>query len=192
MPRRIALVLAGAAAAAVLTSAQVMRVDGFRGTVVNVRQEAGRTLTVDLIRWSTDEERDKLTAAVDGTGDTTLLDALKAMPTVGYIWTGESVGYQVRYAHRLSLADGGERVILATDRRLGSYQITPWQPDGAAPDVDYPFTLIEMRLQRNGVGEGKMSLTTKVAADAEAKTIALESYAAAPVLLKDVRHTPAT
>lgn len=192
MQRRIALVLAGAAAAAVLTSAQVMRVDGFRGTVVNVRQEAGRTLTVDLIRWSTDEERDTLTAAVDGTGDTTLLDALKAMPTVGYIWTGESVGYQVRYAHRLSLADGGERVILATDRRLGSYQITPWQPDGAAGDVDYPFTLIEMRLQRNGVGEGKMSLTTKVAADVEAKTIALEGYAAAPVLLKDVRHTPAT
>ena len=38
-----------------------------------------------------------------------------------------------------------------------------------------------------GSGEGKTSLTTGVVVDATAGTLALESYAAAPVLLKVTR-----
>src|SRR5215470_18080915 len=45
--------------------------------------------------------------------------AIGKAPTVGYIWTNETVGYSVKYAQRLALPDGTERIILATDRRLG-------------------------------------------------------------------------
>ena len=38
-----------------------------------------------------------------------------------------------------------------------------------------------------GMGEGKTSLTTKVAIDADAKTLALEGYAAAPAWLEVTR-----
>ena len=38
------------------------------------------------------------------------------------------------------------------------------------------------------MGEGKVSLATKVTVDQEAKTIALQNYSAAPVLLKGVKR----
>lgn len=188
MTGMMALALAGFVAATVFTAAQVVRIDGFRGTIVNIKDEAGKTLTVDLIRWSTDAERDKVTAAVSK-GDAALLDVLKGMPTLGYVWTGESVGYQIRYAFKMPLPDGAERVILATDRPLGAYLITPWQPAPPATATSYPFTVIEMRIAKSGTGEAKMSITAKVAADATAKTIALDDYATAPVVLKNVRRS---
>ena len=47
--------------------------------------------------------------------------------------------------------------------------------------------MIELRLNAKHEGEGKASVTGKVAVDSAANTIALESYAALPVTLKDVK-----
>jgi hypothetical protein len=44
-----------------------------------------------------------------------------------------------------------------------------------------------MELDAKGRGEAKTSLTTKVLADAAAKTLALDGYAAAPTLLRVTR-----
>ena len=57
-------------------------------------------------------------------------------------------------------------------------------PDAAA---DAEFTVIEMRIDGKGAGEGKTSLTPPVVVDAAANTLALDGYAAAPVLLKVTR-----
>ena len=48
------------------------------------------------------------------------------------------------------------------------------------------FTLIELRLNKQGRGEGKMSLAAMVSADSAAQTVALEDYAGAPVLIEKV------
>ena len=168
--------------------AQVARIDGFRGTLVNVAGQAGRMVSVDLIRWSTDAERDKVTAAA-AKGDAALLDVLKGMPTQGYVWTGESVGYQVRYAWKGTLPNGSERIVLATDRPLGSFGLTPWKPAPPATETNYAFTVLEIRLPKGGAGEAKTSLAAKVSADTAAKTVALDNYAAAPVIVKNVRRS---
>jgi hypothetical protein len=83
------------------------------------------------------------------------------------------------------LPDGGERIILVTDRRLGGH-IPAWTPVGTTPLTDYEFSLIEIRLNARGAGEGKASLTTRVIVDNEAKTVALENYAVTPVILQRV------
>lgn len=127
-------------------------------------------------------------AAPARTPESALLAALQEAPTIGYLWTSEAVGYSLRYAYRVQLSDGGERIVLATDRRLGAANPQLWQPVGSAAPTDYPFTVIELRLNRAGQGEGKASLTAKVTADNEAKTIALEGYAAAPVVLQGVKR----
>ena len=54
--------------------------------------------------------------------------------------------------------------------------------------TDYEFTVIEIRLNAKGSGEGNMSLTTKVVVDAESKTIALDDYATAPAILRNVKR----
>jgi hypothetical protein len=126
--------------------------------------------------------------------------AIAAAPTIGYLWTDAITGYSIKYAWRSPLANGGERIVLATDRRLGAHSpawtlaravppgaVPPGSgPPGAVPP-DYDFTIIEMQLDAKGLGEAKTSLTTQVVADAAAKTLALDGYAAAPALLKVTR-----
>ena len=104
---------------------------------------------------------------------------------MGFIWTDGVTGYSIKYAWRSPAIDDKERIVLVTDRRLDSHT-TDWEPpSGAAADAD--FTVIEMRLDSRGAGEGKTSLTTGITIDAETKTLALEGYAAAPASLKVTR-----
>jgi hypothetical protein len=111
-----------------------------------------------------------------------LSTAIKAAPTLGYIWTDGVTGYSIRYAWRSPATGDTERIVLVTDRRLDSHA-TDWMPaSSAAADAD--FTVIEMQIDRQGAGEGKTSLTTGITIDTETKTLALEGYAAAPAWLK--------
>ena len=111
-----------------------------------------------------------------------LTAAVKAAPTVGFVWGDGVTGYSIKYAWRAPSADtGNERIVLVTDRRLGAH--APGWPPPSGPAADAEFTVIEMRVAK-GAGEGKTSLATKIAIDAAAQTLALESYQSAPVQLK--------
>jgi hypothetical protein len=115
-----------------------------------------------------------------------LTGVISKAPTIGYIWTDEVTGYSIKYAWRMPMPSGGERIILATSRALGG-QSPQWKPTGSESATDYEFTVIELRLNAKGSGEGKTSLTSKVIVDGDAKTIALENYTAAPVILQNVK-----
>src|SRR5262249_6399073 len=94
---------------------------------------------------------------VDGpaqTPEASLAAALKKAPTVGVLWTSETVGYSIKYAYRIAQADGSERIILATDRRVGTWS-NLWKPSPSVPTSDYSFSIIELRLNSKGEGEGK-------------------------------------
>lgn len=113
--------------------------------------------------------------------------AVGRAPTIGYIWTSDVTGYSIKYAYRSSSPDGGERIVLVTDRRMGANTVG-WNPVATTPLTDYEFTVIEIRLDPKGVGEGRTSLTTQVVVDRDARTVALENYAAAPAILQNVRR----
>jgi len=187
----------------------------------------GTPVKIRILRWSTDEERAPVVAALTpapargvpadaargpntpaaggrgaagrgrgrGRGGpaaplspiAALTAAIGRAPTIGYIWTTDVTGYSIKYAWHTPLPDGGDRIVLATDRRLGAYSPAWTLPAGAAP-TDYEFTLIELRLGTKGIGEGKASLTAKVAVDGDAKTVALENYAGAPAILQNVKR----
>jgi hypothetical protein len=116
----------------------------------------------------------------------TLTAAINKAPTIGYIWTDEVTGYAIKYAWRTQSADGGERIIVATNRRFGAYSLS-WNPIGGTPTA-YDFTIVEMRLPRGGAGEAKTSLNTGITIDRLAQSIALEDYATVPPLLARVSH----
>ena len=115
-----------------------------------------------------------------------LFTALQNGPVNGYLWTSEVTGYAIRYAYKLPSPNGGQRIILATDRRLGSSNAT-WKPAGGATPTDYEFTVMEFRLGPKGDGEGKASLTGKVTIDAASKSIALDSYDTLPAVFKAIK-----
>ena len=207
---RTALARFGAAVLAVSCAAGVSGEEAALSLRASVVSAAGGALTVTLFRWSADAERATVIAALAapppapappagaaagraaGRGGRAggrsapppgpvarLSAAIKAAPTLGYIWSDGVTGYSIKYAWR-----AGDRIVLITERRLGAH--APWGlGPGPAPDAEY--TLIEMRIDAKGTGEGKTSLTTNVALDAAAQTLALDGYAAAPALLRITR-----
>jgi hypothetical protein len=189
--RRIAAVGVAILVAPILLVAQTpapMKIESFTGTTVNLNPGAGENVKIDVFKWATDAERDALLAVLKEKGDSAVEAALEKAPTAGYIWGSGSLGYSLRYAQKLTLSDGGERIIVVTDRPLGSRGREAWKAAGQAAAPSYPFTVVELRLNKHGRGEGKMSLAAKVTADADANTVTLENYATAPVLINNVKR----
>jgi len=162
----------------------------FTATTAALSVGSGVALKIDILRWSTDDDAAKLVATFKDKGDKGWFEALQSASSVGYVWaTTSSLGYPVKSARRVTTPDGGARILLALDRPLGSWDRPAWK--ALTNPTDYPFTVIELRVNKAGIGEGKVSLTGKVAIDDGAKAIALESYATDPVTVKGVKRTDA-
>jgi hypothetical protein len=209
------------------TAANTGPIARYSATSANV-SGAPDAIRIDILRWSTDAERDRLVDAwnlktantgrggrgvggrggrggaarggsgrgaarggADGDGgggeatvagpapEAMLANALKEARTVGYLWSSEVAGYAIRYAGRVANADGSERIVLITQRRLGAVNDL-WKPVGAEASA-YDFSVIELRVGKNGAGEGKTSLSGKVAPDDSLRIVALADYDALPV-----------
>jgi hypothetical protein len=143
-----------------------------------------RTGMVEIVvsRWSTESDQKRLTQVLLDKGSDALLDALRDTPRVGYLRTPNSLGYDLHFASARPGEDGGRQIILATDR-----PISFWEAANQPRSIDYPFTLIELRVNRDGEGEGKMSIATKVIGNKALNLIELEDYANQPVRLMGVR-----
>lgn len=187
------LATGGAAAAAVLllTLAAYAQTMGQpeRFTAMAVNMDTGRNQTVEIVvnRWSTDKDRDKLLSTLMDKGAEKLLDVLQDAPKVGYIRSTSSIGWDLHYARHTPMPEGGERVVIATDRPVGF-----WEATNQPRSIDYPFTVIEMHLNAEGEGDGTMSVATKIVADKENKIITLENYGTTPVRLQGVKREKAS
>jgi hypothetical protein len=139
-------------------------------------------MSVTLDRWSTNAERDQLVKAIAEDGSEKLLAAFGEIGRIGTIsWPG-GIEYAVRYAWRSQRADGSD-IVFVVDRPLWVW----W--DAKAPSTPYPFTVIQMRLGKDGSGEGRVSLGVPVTSD-RMLGVALSDYGRAPSLLVDVRREP--
>jgi hypothetical protein len=161
--------------------------ENFTATTTNLAVGNGEALRINVLAWTPPPEREKIVAAFLEKGEPALLEAAKSAPSAGYIWTTESLGYTLKYAHKTSLPNGTERIVLVTDRPLGEWSRAAWKAAGGAAAAG-PVTLVEIRLSKQGRGEGKMSLAGKIGVDQTEKTFQLENYESAPVSLKDVRR----
>jgi len=172
-----------AAALAIPVSGQKIEKESFTGFAVNTNS-GPKTATVDFTieRWSTAAEREQLLAIIAEKKDPTqpLLKALQKMPPVGRIRTATSLGWDLHYAHQFPGADGGRRVVLATDRPIG---FTEAYVQGRT--MDYPFTIVEIHLDKDDKGEGKILAGTKIFVDKQ-KNIVLENYAQQPVRFNEI------
>jgi hypothetical protein len=142
-----------------------------------------RTSPVDIVinRWSTDEERDRLLTVFREKGQDGLLEALQKLPVVGYINTPGSLRYDLHFARQRPDPDGGRMIFLMTDRYIGA-----WEAVNRPRTIDYPFMLIQLKVDKDGTGEGKASIYTKITQTKDG-TIELENFADQPVMLTQVR-----
>ena len=160
---------------------------------MSTAQRARNTAVMDIriTRWSTPEERERLMSTAVEKGQDALLRALQKMPNHGRIsipgWTGPDphnarLGWELHYAFATPGEDGGLRIGIATDRYIGF-----WEARDRPRTIDYPFTLIEIRLDNEGKGVGKMAVATKIEFDKKKNQMVLENYASEPVRLNEVK-----
>jgi hypothetical protein len=139
---------------------------------------AGHVL-MQVTRWSTEAERTRLVNTLMKQGDEALLEALRDMRPVGTIRTPDSLGYDLRFAYQEPTEDGGRRIVLATDRPIGF-----WEMRAQSRTLNYPFTVIQMEFARDGKGKGTLSAATKVIG--AGNTIVLENFTTSPVMLTEI------
>ena len=241
--KRIAFSLASAGVLFVTVSLAQQPALRLTATSVNV-SEPGNNVRIEILRWSTDQERNQLVTALTPPAPTpaavpappataaptagaeaaptrggrggarggaagargggarggrggsnaapvdpiaSFTAAIGRAPTIGYIWTNEVTGYAIKHALRLPSSSGVERIILASNRRIGANALS-WTPVKGTP-TPYEFTLLEIRLPSSGAGEAKASLTTTITVDNDTKAIGLDNYVTTPALLANVRRS---
>ena len=182
----VPLICAACFVAAGLPSAGVAgqeAIERFTGFAINMNS-GPKTATVDFAieRWSTEAEREKLLGIIQENKDPNdkLLRELQRMPKVGYIRTPDRLAWDLRYSHQSKLEDGGRRIVLATDRPIGFVEAR-----NRPRTIDYPFTIVEVRLDKNNRGEGKILAGTRIYV--EKGSIVLENYGQQPVRFNEIK-----
>jgi len=157
----------------------------FTGFAINMNSgPSTAVLDFEISRWSTDEERDQLLAILKEEKNPTdkLLRALQKLPKVGFIRTQKSLGWDLHYARQHPLDEGGRQIVLATDRPIGF-----WEARNQPRSIDYPFTILEMRLDKNDQGTGKILVGTKIYIDKN-NNLVLENYSQQPVMFNEIKR----
>ena len=142
---------------------------------------ANNRLEIVIHHWATDTERDRVVAAIAEDGEARLLDALWDAPRAGTLHWPAGVEYAVRYARRQARPDGGADVVLVVDRPLWLW----W--DTTLGTTSYPFGVVQLRIDKEGRGEGRVAINVPVAGD-KTSGVALADFSRAPVVLMDVRR----
>ncbi|CAN5882711.1 hypothetical protein BH24ACI4_BH24ACI4_21900 [soil metagenome] len=137
-------------------------------------------LVIQINRWNSEAEQEALMSALREKGQQGMISAFRKSRPVGTIRSLHSVGYDLQLAYQEPGPDGGRRIIIATDRPVGFGEAT-----NRPQSMDYPFSVIELFIPREGPGEGTLSLAARLV-PAGKKTIA-ENYDTQPVQLKNVR-----
>jgi hypothetical protein len=192
----LAVLLMGSTQAARQTNGEKLRITALAVNMSNIGTGATATVDFDVDRWSTEADRTKLISVMTEKGPDALLQTLRDMPSHGRMrfpaWQGPDplnarLGWDIRYASQRSEPEGGRRIVLALDRYLSFWEIA-----NRPRTVDYPFTFVEIKVDKNGEGEGKLSIATKVDFNKTKNVIELETYASEPVRLQQVKVSPKT
>ena len=136
-------------------------------------------LIITINRWNTTADRDEIFGVLKQKGQEALLNQLRRAKSVGTLRTPNSIGYDLRLAMDEPGKDGGRRVLVVTDRPVGFNEAT------ARPlSIEYPFTVIDMQIPKEGYGQGTMSIAAKIIP--AGRTVLIEGYDTQPVTLNRI------
>jgi hypothetical protein len=134
-----------------------------------------------VTRWSSDIEHRMLETALREQGPVAFLDRLANFAPVGSIDVIDGRVITVRYAWEAFDRDGGRRIFLATDEPISLSSLRWRLAEGE------PRTFLELRVDRFGDGEGKLSEARRLSVDESRNLIELRDYASRPLYLLAVR-----
>jgi hypothetical protein len=157
--------------------------ESFTAILTNISNVGATGITpvdIRITRWTGPEASERLLNVLREEGQDAFLRELQKEKSVGWIATPSSLRYDFFYSVQTPLEDGGRRIMLITDRPMAM-----WERFGASPTRDYPFTVIELRLDKEGNGEG--TLAQLVQLRLLGNILGIENWATAPMRLSEVK-----
>jgi hypothetical protein len=157
----------------------------FEGMVADTQgQVSGKTatfLTVQADSWTSDSEILEYARILKEKGQDELLKVLWKAKTVGWIRIGSDLGHQVSIIRSIADKDGGRIIRVLTDRTI---QFSEAMRDTRSSD--YPFGIIELKIDKEGNGEGVLIAAASIAFD-EQNVLQVKNYGTKPFKVFKVR-----
>jgi hypothetical protein len=125
---------------------------------------------VSIKGWTTDAEAKELKATLASGGPEA---ARKAMAKIskGYLAFVGSMGWPINVARTYPAANGGQRIVLVTDRPVMNVEALT-----ASTTLNYPFGIIELQVDANGQGTGSVIGLARITIDDQG-VIKVDPYA---------------
>ena len=138
-------------------------------------------LDIEIRRLTDDGENERMMTAFNEKGQDGLIDELQDTKPIGYIRAPGQLAYEFHYARVINEKQGVRRVLLITDRPMSFGEVV-----NRGRSTEYPFTMIDLRIDASGRGEGKLFLATKIIRSGD--LFVLENYASQPIVIKEVKR----
>lgn len=164
--------LAGLVACLVLaltTSASAASKERYTAIIVAGGGAAPIQVIVSIKDWTTDEEAKALKATLASGGPGA---AEKAMEKIskGYLAFVGSLGWPINVARTYPTANGGQRIVLVTDRPI------MFAEGMGSATLNYPFGIVELQVDAKGQGTGSVIGLARITIDDQG-VIAVDPYA---------------
>jgi hypothetical protein len=180
----VALVLAAGSAGAQVSSGP----ERFTAQAVNMSsaaRSAGVVVEIQINRWSPQADWERLIGTLIQEGPDAMLRRLQGSPELGFIRVPTQLGHALLFARQMPTEEGGRRIVILTDRQIGI-----WETQAQPRSIDYPLTLIEIHLDRDGMGEGTLLMAARIRHNKADDSIEFEDYSESPVQLRNVKAEP--
>jgi hypothetical protein len=179
-----ALIVAFLFAAGTVVAPQSKYIEQYHATAANTSIDIAAPslfeLEISIERYTTVAEQETMQAAYDKRKQDGLLSALQRAPRIGIFRVPGNLSWDIKYAFQLRGRDNRTRIYLLTDRNVSIAEAS------ARPrSMDYPFTVIEMRVDDSGIGDGQVMVAAAIGFDR--KDLVIEEFLDRPIRLTKVR-----
>jgi hypothetical protein len=140
----------------------------------------GLSIFVDGV--TADGDRDELVATLKRKGQHGLLSAIGDQKDKGRVSPTGSVGTGIRVVRIRPLPNGGQHIVLVTDRPLSFGEVYY-----DTRSRDYPFTIVVLNVDQNGKGTGSLAPLCKITFNKK-NEIEIENFGQKPFRLANVRR----
>ena len=181
--RRTVCALVAGLAGLALTMAQPAAIQGVRFTAT-ATGPAGELGPVEIVinRFSTVIEKNRIMDAFTERGSTGLQEALQQAPSIGRLAAPGDQGFDLRYAAESRGENGDRHVVIASDQGMPFFEAAD-RPRSS----EYPFTLVQLRIDKNGQGRGVASAYSNIGVDKPQGSLVLENLDDQPVMLTNLQ-----
>ena len=146
--------------------------------------EAGSTfVTLEIHRWTTDEERQKYASILAEKGSEAMVDAMRDdKESVGWVRLPGTVAYDLKYARAFE-GEQGRQIVVATDR-----PVSMGEAMHSSRSLDYGVTIVAFTMPPSGEkGEGTIVVGAELAL--EDNNLILESASMNPIQFNKIKRT---